>query len=57
VSKPRPKMRGHTRSCGTKQRFDTLEQADAASRRGRWNFMRAYRCLKCKKYHYGHPSP
>ncbi len=56
MPKPRPKMKGHTRSCASKQKFDTLEKAEAASRRGRFDFMQAYKCRKCGAFHYGHPS-
>ena len=56
MAKPMRKMRGHTRSCGTKQGFDTLEEADKASRRPRAGAMEAYKCKrkKCGKYHFGH---
>lgn len=55
--KPKPRIKGHSRGCGTKQAFETLEKAEAASRHGgRCNFMQAYKCRKCKKFHYGHPS-
>ena len=56
MSKPRPKMKGHTRSCAQKQAFETMDKAEAASRRGHFDFMQAYKCRKCGKYHYGHPS-
>ncbi len=56
MAKPRPKTKGHTRSCAHKQAFDSLDKAEAAARRGRWNFMQAYKCKKCGKYHYGHPG-
>lgn len=56
MSKPRPKIYGHTRSCADKQRFETMAQAEAAAKRGRWDFMQAYKCRGCQKYHYGHPS-
>ena len=56
MPKPRKKIKGHTKSCANKQKFETLEKADAASRHGRFNFMQAYKCRKCAAYHYGHPS-
>jgi hypothetical protein len=56
MSKPKPKMKGYTRSCAQKQPFETMQQAEDASRRGRFDFMHAYKCRKCDKYHYGHPS-
>ena len=56
MSKPRKKMKGHTRSCAQKQAFVTLGDAEAAARRGRFDFMQAYKCRKCGQYHYGHPS-
>ena len=55
MSKPRKRMLGHTRSCGTKQRFETLEQAERAAYRPR-DFMQAYKCRKCGAFHYGHPK-
>lgn len=54
MSKPRKRIKGHTRSCRNKQKFDTLEQADRASRMPGAGYMQAYKCKKCKKYHYGH---
>lgn len=56
MSKPRPKIKGHARSCGEKQRFETLEAAEKAAHRPR-DFMMAYKCRKCGSYHYGHPNP
>lgn len=56
MAKPRQKIKGHTRSCAMKKAFDSLDKADAEARRGRWDFMRSYKCKKCGKYHYGHPS-
>ena len=56
MSKPRSKTKGHSRGCGEKQKFDSLEKAEAASRRGRFDFMQAYKCRKCVAFHYGHPG-
>jgi hypothetical protein len=56
MAKPKPRIKGHKRSCGEKHRFETMDQASAAARRGRWEYMEAYRCRKCKMFHYGHPS-
>lgn len=51
-------MKGHTRSCASKQRFETAEAAEkAAHRPRRFDFMQAYKCKKCGQYHYGHPNP
>lgn len=58
--KPRPKMRGHTNSCGNKRPYETWEEADKAASRGgrlRYGGMVAYQCRKCKKFHYGHSAP
>jgi len=55
VGKPRKKIRGHKNSCGEKRKFETLEQAQAASKINRFDYMQAYKCKKCKFYHYGHP--
>ena len=54
MSKPKKKIRGHKNSCGDKRKFDTWDEADKASRINRWDFMQAYKCKKCKKFHYGH---
>lgn len=56
MPKPRPKTKGHTRSCASKKKYETFEKAEAASLRGRWVFMQAYKCRKCGMFHYGHPS-
>jgi hypothetical protein len=56
MPKPRKKPKGHTKSCGKKQKFETQEKAESASRRGRFDFMQAYQCKKCGLFHYGHPS-
>lgn len=55
MGKPRKRIKGHTNSCGSKQKFDTLEAAERAAYRPR-DFMQAYQCRKCKKFHYGHPK-
>ena len=57
MSKPRRKIRGHTNHCGNKRAFETFDAAHAAAKRGRWEYMEAYQCRKCKKFHYGHPKP
>jgi hypothetical protein len=56
MGKQKPK--GHTKSCGKKVKYENWDSADRAARRvgGKWDFMQAYQCKKCKKYHYGHPS-
>jgi hypothetical protein len=56
MGKPRKKINGHTKACGAKQAFASMERAEAASKRGRWDFMQAYKCKKCWLFHYGHPS-
>lgn len=56
MAKPRKRIKGHTKSCASKQAFETIEKATAAAKRGRWDFMHAYQCRRCKKFHYGHPS-
>jgi hypothetical protein len=58
MAKPRRRIKGFSRSCGSKQRFDTLEAAEKAAKRGRWDFMQAYKCRRkgCGGYHYGHPK-
>lgn len=33
-----------------------MEDADKASSRGRYDYMEAYKCTKCKKFHFGHPK-
>ena len=62
MSKPRHRIRSTKSVCERKQAFDTLEAAEKAAyrpwktlTRGNGNFMVAYRCNRCKKYHYGHP--
>ena len=50
------KKTGHKHSCGEKKGFATMDEADKASMRGRYDFMEAYKCRKCHKFHYGHPK-
>lgn len=58
MSKPRKAIRGHKNSCSKKQRFETQYKASEACRFGlRGGAMIAYRCKKCRFWHYGHPSP
>lgn len=62
-SMPKPRKRTRPkrkdRECGTKQRFQTLDAAEAAAKRP-WKalaavgFMKAYQCRVCGAYHYGH---
>jgi hypothetical protein len=47
MGKPKKRIKGHTKSCGQKQKFETQEKAEAAAKRGRFNFMAAYKCKKC----------
>lgn len=47
------------RSCLGKQRFDTYDQAEFASRRSEaWirknGYLRPYQCKFCGGFHYGH---
>jgi hypothetical protein len=58
MSKPRKKIRAS--ACDGKRAFDTEEAASAAAKvpwkmLSRIGFMSAYKCRRCKKYHYGHP--
>jgi hypothetical protein len=48
------------RGCIGKQTFDTMEKAEAAARfpwkmLSRVGYQTAYKCRRCKLYHYGHP--
>jgi hypothetical protein len=59
MSKPRPKTKGHTRSCANKQRFATEEEASRAAYRPKsirqgTGYMGSYRCKKCRYWHFGH---
>ena len=62
MSQPRKRMRPKRKAeCGTKQRFETMEKAEAAAYRPRsllqaHGFMRAYKCKRCAFYHYGHTN-
>ena len=52
-NKPRSKIRGHKRGCGTKKKFDTYDEATKAGCGGLWAVNHAYKCKKCKKFHFG----
>lgn len=45
------------RSCADKAKYETIELAQAAARRGkhRGQLLNAYRCQFCGKFHIGHP--
>ena len=62
MAKSRKRMKSkRAAECGTKQRFATLEAADAAAYRPRGllqahGFMRGYKCKRCEFFHCGHTS-
>jgi len=56
MAKSKRRTKGHKRSCGEKKGFESLEAAEKASKRGRYDYMEAYKCRKCNKFHFGHPK-
>jgi hypothetical protein len=53
--------RSNKKICAGKKAFDSEREAEAAAFRPKrmlaaWGFMKAYRCARCKLYHYGHPA-